>query len=82
MSRVRTHPRSGCWLQNASRNKISGLCFELGHPIPPASIRAAIAEGDHERLVQALEIAPHAQRAHPTAEHFLPLLTVIAASSR
>jgi 4,5-DOPA dioxygenase extradiol len=42
-------------------------------------IRAAVAEGDHERLVRALEIAPHAQRAHPTAEHFLPLLIAAGA---
>lgn len=45
-------------------------------------IRAAIADGDHERLVQALEIAPHAQRAHPTAEHFLPLLVAAGAASQ
>lgn len=36
-------------------------------------IRDAVADGDRERLVQALDIAPHARRAHPTAEHFLPL---------
>lgn len=36
-------------------------------------IRDAVTAGDRERLQQALEIAPHARRAHPTAEHFLPL---------
>lgn len=36
-------------------------------------IRGAVAAGDRDRLRQALEIAPHARRAHPTAEHFLPL---------
>lgn len=36
-------------------------------------IRDAVTAGDRERLQKALGIAPHAHRAHPTAEHFLPL---------
>jgi 4,5-DOPA dioxygenase extradiol len=38
-----------------------------------AWIREAIAAGDHHRIVSAPHTAPHARRAHPTDEHFLPL---------
>lgn len=43
-------------------------------------IRDAVQAGDHQRLVNALSLAPHAQRAHPTTEHFLPLLVALGAS--
>lgn len=43
-------------------------------------IRQAVLDGDRERLLHALERAPHAARAHPTAEHFLPLLVALGAS--
>ena len=43
-------------------------------------IRQAVLDGDVERLVHALERAPHAQRAHPTTEHFLPLLVAVGAA--
>jgi 4,5-DOPA dioxygenase extradiol len=36
---------------------------------------------DDDRLQQALAIAPHAKRAHPTAEHFLPLLVAAGAAA-
>ncbi len=39
-----------------------------------AWVRQAVLEGDMTRLVQTLALAPHAGRAHPTSEHFLPLL--------
>lgn len=45
-----------------------------------AWIREAVKAGDEERLVGALRIAPHAQRAHPTTEHFLPLLVALGAA--
>lgn len=46
-----------------------------------AWIREAATTGDTQRLLRALEIAPHAQRAHPTPEHFLPLLVAAGAAA-
>lgn len=43
-------------------------------------VRAAVVEGDHASLLRTLALAPHAQRAHPSAEHFLPLLVAAGAS--
>ncbi len=45
-----------------------------------AWIRQAVMAGDLNRLQRALEIAPHAARAHPTTEHFLPLLVAAGAA--
>jgi 4,5-DOPA dioxygenase extradiol len=45
-------------------------------------IRDAVMQGDHDRLQQALVLAPHARRAHPTAEHFLPLLVAAGAAGQ
>jgi 4,5-DOPA dioxygenase extradiol len=45
-------------------------------------IRDAVASGDQARLLRALEIAPHAHRAHPTAEHYLPLLVAAGAAPK
>lgn len=44
-------------------------------------IREAVMAGDVDRLTHALERAPHATRAHPTSEHFLPLLVAAGAAS-
>ncbi len=43
-------------------------------------IRDAVMHGDTHRLEQALKLAPHAARAHPTTEHFLPLLVAAGAA--
>jgi 4,5-DOPA dioxygenase extradiol len=43
-------------------------------------IRRAVLEGDTGKLVHALERAPHATRAHPTTDHFLPLLVAAGAA--
>lgn len=40
----------------------------------------AVRDGDHGRLVRALQEAPHARRAHPTTEHYLPLLVAAGAA--
>ena len=45
-----------------------------------AWIRDAVTQGDAQRLAQTLQLAPHAARAHPTAEHFLPLLVAAGAA--
>lgn len=42
-------------------------------------IRDAVAAGDTRRLLDALNDAPHAQRAHPTPEHYWPLLVAAGA---
>lgn len=44
-------------------------------------IQRAVLDGDHHRLLHALELAPHALRAHPTTEHFLPLLIALGAAN-
>lgn len=44
-------------------------------------IQRAVLDGDFHRLLQALELAPHARRAHPTTEHFLPLLIALGAAN-
>lgn len=45
-----------------------------------AWVRAAVLAGDTEKLVDYRRLAPHAERAHPTEEHFLPLLVAIGAN--
>ncbi len=61
--------------------------FRLGDPRAEAYaaefahwVRDAVLAGDHERLRRALASAPHARRAHPTAEHYLPLLVAAGAA--
>jgi len=43
--------------------------------------RAAVRRGDSDALLHAMERAPHAQRAHPTSDHFLPLLVAAGAAT-
>ena len=45
-----------------------------------AWVRKAVVAGDHDRLKRTLAEAPHAKRAHPTTEHFLPLLVAAGAA--
>jgi 4,5-DOPA dioxygenase extradiol len=43
-------------------------------------VRDAALQGDGDRLRQTLQLGPHAQRAHPTPEHFWPLLVAAGAA--
>lgn len=43
-------------------------------------VREAVEQGDNARLRRTLEDAPAAQRAHPTTEHFWPLLVAAGAA--
>lgn len=45
-----------------------------------AWLREAVEQGDSARLRRTLDDAPHARRAHPTAEHFWPLLVAAGAA--
>lgn len=45
-----------------------------------AWVRDAVERGDKARLLRTLVDAPEAQRAHPTPEHFWPLLVAAGAS--
>ena len=44
-------------------------------------VRVAVTAGDVEALVDYRRRAPHAQRAHPSEEHYLPLLVAAGAGS-
>lgn len=46
-----------------------------------AWVREAVTRGDGARLRQTLALAPHALRAHPTPEHFWPLLVAAGAAA-
>jgi 4,5-DOPA dioxygenase extradiol len=43
-------------------------------------VDARIQAGDHEALIEYRSRAPHAVRAHPTDEHFLPLFVALGAA--
>ncbi|MDP2092531.1 MAG: dioxygenase, partial [Hydrogenophaga sp.] len=45
-----------------------------------AWVNAAVTDRDHARLQQTMAVAPHAQRAHPTAEHLWPLMVAAGAA--
>lgn len=43
-------------------------------------VRQAVSARETQRLLHYRELAPHAERAHPSEEHFLPLLIALGAS--
>jgi 4,5-DOPA dioxygenase extradiol len=43
-------------------------------------VRDAALAGDADALIHTFERAPHAKRAHPSDEHYLPLLVALGAS--
>lgn len=43
-------------------------------------VRRAVLSGDADQLARALIEAPHGARAHPTSEHYLPLLIAAGAA--
>lgn len=45
-----------------------------------AWVREAVEQGDSDRLLRTLDDAPEASRAHPTPEHFWPLLVAAGAA--
>jgi len=60
----------------AGRGREEGYAAEFA-----AWIRDAVVTGDVAQLRGALTLAPHAKRAHPTTEHFLPLLVAAGAAN-
>lgn len=43
-------------------------------------VRSAVHAGAADHLIRTFELAPHAHRAHPTDEHYLPLLVAMGAA--
>ncbi len=60
---------------------------DLAAPVQPyvteftAWVRDAAQRGDADALIHTFERAPHAKRAHPSDEHYLPLLVALGASN-
>jgi 4,5-DOPA dioxygenase extradiol len=59
----------------------SGAAVEAAYAVEFVDwVRDAVTGRRDDDLVEALERAPHARRAHPTTEHFLPLLVAAGAA--
>ena len=60
--------------------------FRLGLDAPQSYVtefvnwvKEALADNDDDRMLAYRETAPHATRAHPGDDHFLPLLVALGA---
>jgi 4,5-DOPA dioxygenase extradiol len=59
----------------AKANQIPSYVSEFTH-----WVRDAVVSGHTTRLISAVNTAPHGHRAHPTLEHYLPLLIAAGAA--
>lgn len=71
---------SGSMTHNLAEFRSASVGEELYVAEFVAFVRAAVVSGDRDRIVHLLERAPHAARAHPTADHFLPLIVAAGAA--
>lgn len=72
---------SGSMTHNLHEYRQSGA-KEEGYAIEfTCWVRQAVVQHAIQRMVDYRHLAPHAQRAHPTDEHFLPLLVALGARS-
>lgn len=70
---------SGSMTHNLYEFRQSGAKPEAYAEEFTAWVRAAVVAGAVDSLVNYHALAPHAERAHPTQEHFLPLLVALGA---
>ena len=75
----------GEWIAEARRR--GSMSINEGEPDPYVAeftrwVDNALRSDDRKALAAWLEQAPHARRAHPTHEHFLPLMVAVGAAGR
>lgn len=72
---------SGCLTHNLDDFRAGPCCDQAYAGEFAAWVREAVIDGDAPRLRRTLDQAPHARRAHPTPEHFWPLLVAAGAAA-
>jgi 4,5-DOPA dioxygenase extradiol len=73
---------SGSMTHNLYEFRMHGDGSEAEYAVEFAAwVRQVVEARDDARLQQTLAIAPHAKRAHPSTEHFLPLLVAAGAAA-
>lgn len=73
----------GEWISDARRRgSMSPVATEAAEYVEQFRgwVDTALARGDRAALTRWRELAPHAARAHPTSEHFLPLFVALGAA--
>lgn len=70
---------SGSMTHNLYEFRQSGTRAEAYAQEFAAWVRAAVVENAVDSVVHYRALAPHAERAHPSQEHFLPLLVALGA---